>query len=146
MLLLGPILMASINISLRYMRKMHEYTTSTYSVLFSLAFYGILIATTEAEFTMFNTFDWHQHAILVFVSLAGGLGMLSKTKALQYEMAGRLGILVYFSIIFTFFFDLMFIGSHFHGEELIGVVIVLLANILSASMVFHKYFIKKENK
>jgi drug/metabolite transporter (DMT)-like permease len=145
MLILGPVLMASINISLRYMRKMHEYTTSTYSVLFSLVFYGTLIATTSAEFSMFRTFSGYEHLILIFISLAGGIGMLSKTKALQYEMAGRLGILVYFSIIFTYFFDMLFIGSEFHSDELQGVTIVLLANILSAFMVFHKYFIKKDH-
>eukprot|EP00347_Sterkiella_histriomuscorum_P021051 403335450 len=141
-LILGPLLMASINISLRYMRKMHEYTTSTYSVIFSLFFYGILIATTESELSMFRTFQGYEHLILIFISLAGGVGMLAKTKALQFEMAGRLGILVYFSIIFTYFFDMIFIGTEFHPEEMTGVVIILVANILSAYMVFHKHFIK----
>lgn len=145
MLILGPLLMASINISLRYMRRMHEYTTSTYSVLFSLVFYGGLIAVTDAEFSMFENFHGYEHLILIFVSLAGGIGMLSKTKALQYEMAGRLGILVYFSIIFTYFFDMIFIGTKFHPEEMTGVAIILVANILSAYMVFHTHFLKKSH-
>lgn len=93
---------------------------------------------------MTHTFSTAELFILVFVAFAGGLGMLFKTKALQYEMAGRLGILAYFSIIFTFFFDLIFIGTSFTKGEMIGVAIVFLANLISAISVFKKYFFKKK--
>ena len=63
---------------------------------------------------MLDTFNVHEMLILIFVSLAGGAGMLFKTKALQYEMAGRLSIICYFSVVFTFFFDLIFIGTNFN--------------------------------
>jgi len=114
MLVLGPMFMALTNICLRYMRSLHELTASTYSVVYSVVIYGFIISLTESnKITMFNTFSTGEIMILIFVSLAGGAGMLFKTKALQYEMAGRLGILCYFSILFTFLFDLIFIGTIF---------------------------------
>lgn len=57
-------------------------------------------------------------------------------------MAGRLGILCYFSIIFTFIFDLIFIGTVLTEGELYGVAIVFLANIISFVSVFKRNFMK----
>ena len=69
--------------------------------------------------------------------------MLLKTKAFQYEMAGRLSILAYFSVVFTFLFDYIFIGTEFTTEEAEGITIVFLANLISAAIVFKKNFLKK---
>lgn len=122
MLVLGPFLMAVTNICLRYMRSLHEYTASTYSVLYSIIIYGFILAFTESNnITMLNTFSLSEILILTLVALLGGAGMLFKTKALQYEMAGRLGILCYFSIVFTFLFDYVFIGSTLTTGEVYGV-------------------------
>lgn len=143
MLVLGPMLLALTNICLRYMRSLHELTASTYSVLYSIAIFGMIIAATkENQITMFTTFSYGEIFILVFCALAGGCGMLFKTKALQYEMAGRLGILCYFSIIFTFVFDLIFIGTVLSKGELYGVAIVFLANVISFVSVFKRNFMK----
>jgi drug/metabolite transporter (DMT)-like permease len=111
MCIMGPMLNATTNICLRHMRGLHEYTASTYSVLFSLIVYAILIMFTEEQITVGQTFVSYEFLILAFVAIAGGFGMLFKTKALQYEMAGRLGMLLYLSIIFTFLFDLFLIGT-----------------------------------
>ncbi|CDW87883.1 membrane protein [Stylonychia lemnae] len=146
MLILAPIFMASINVSLRHMRQLHELTASTYAVLFSIVFYSTLMSFTDNDFSMFDTFLVHEHFLLLFISLAGGTGMLLKTRALQHEMAGRLSILGYFSIVFTFFFDLIFIGTKFSIGEIYGILIVLAANVLSAYMVFHKNFLQKKDK
>jgi hypothetical protein len=81
MLVLGPILMAVTNILLRYMRSLHEYTASMYSVLTSVIVFSILIPSTGQEVTMMRTFTFSEFVILTFVSLAGGLGMLLKTKS-----------------------------------------------------------------
>ena len=43
MCIMGPFLMALTNVCLRYMKGLHEYTASTYSVLFSIAVYGICL-------------------------------------------------------------------------------------------------------
>lgn len=119
MLVMGPTLMAVTNICLRYMRQLHEYTASTYSVVYSITVYGMILAiSSEDKISMVNTFSAWEFIILTFVSLLGGAGMLFKTKALQFEMAGRLGILMYFSIIFTFLFDLIFIGTSFSSGEI----------------------------
>lgn len=57
-------------------------------------------------------------------------------------MAGRLSILAYLSVVFTFLFDYIFIGTEFTIEEAEGMAIVFLANLLSAVIVFKKNFIK----
>lgn len=141
MLVMGPTLMAVTNICLRYMRKLHEYTASTYSVLYSISVYGAILGFSESDkISMVHTFSTWEWFILIFVSLLGGAGMLFKTKALQFEMAGRLSILMYFSVIFTFFFDLIFIGTAFTTGEIQGISIVLAANLISAYSVFKKNF------
>ena len=143
MALLGPMLMATTNIALRHMRGLHEYTASTYSVLFSITVFGLMIPITGQSITVTRTFNAWEMLLLAFVSLAGGFGMIFKTKALQYEMAGRLGMLAYLSIIFTFFFDLVLIGTVFNSGEIQGILIIFSANLISAYMVFHRNFIKK---
>lgn len=57
-------------------------------------------------------------------------------------MAGRLSILAYLSVVFTFLFDYIFIGTEFTIEEAEGMAIVFLANLLSAVIVFKKNFNK----
>jgi hypothetical protein len=56
MALIGPILMATTNVMLRHMRGLHEYTASTYSVLFSIIVFGIIIPFTESGITVTKTF------------------------------------------------------------------------------------------
>ena len=85
---------------------------------------------------MIRTFSTFDFSILGFVSLAGGSAMLLKTKAFQFEMAARLSILSYFSVVFTFIFDFIFIGTAFTSDEAKGISIVFLANLLSAALVF----------
>ena len=124
------------------MKGLHEYTASTYSVLFSVSIFGLAMAASGTPVTVFNTFRGHEFALLVFVSLAGGIGMILKTKAFQYEKAGRLGMLTYLSIIFTLIFDLLLIGTKFSNGEVVGIVIIFSANLVSASIVFHTNFLK----
>lgn len=143
MCVLGPMLMATTNICLRHMKGLHEYTASTYSVLFSVIVFGLSFPVTGSNVTVFQTFSSLEFLLLTFVSLAGGAGMILKTKAFQYEKAGRLGMLSYLSIIFTFFFDLILIGTQFTAGEIEGILIILSANLISAYVVFHNNFIKK---
>lgn len=142
MCVLGPMLMATTNILLRHMKGLHEYTASTYSVLFSVVVFGISFPITGEKISVFESFAGYEFIILLFVALAGGAGMILKTKAFQYEKAGRLGMLSYLSIIFTFIFDLILIGTDFNAGEIEGILIIFTANAISAYTVFHENFIK----
>ncbi len=81
MCVLGPMLMAVTNILLRHMKGLHEYTASTYSVLFSVIIFGLSFPVTGEKISVFGTFAGYEFIILTFVSLAGGAGMILKTKA-----------------------------------------------------------------
>lgn len=142
MCMLGPMLMASTNILLRHMKGLHEYTASTYSVLFSVVIFGISFPFTGERISVFDSFAGYEFLILLLVSLAGGAGMILKTKAFQHEKAGRLSMLSYLSIIFTFTFDLILIGTDFNAGEIEGILIIFAANVISAYTVFHENFIK----
>ena len=111
MCVIGPMLMATTNICLRHMKGLHEYSASTYAVLFSVFFFGLSFPITGESISVFEIFSGYEFIILCFVSIAGGLSMILKTKAFQHEKAGRLGMLSYLSIIFTFTFDLILIGT-----------------------------------
>lgn len=41
MLVMAAILMATTNVLLRHMKKMHEYTLATYSVMAAIIFFGL---------------------------------------------------------------------------------------------------------
>ncbi len=62
--------------------------------------------------------------------------MVSKAKAMQYEMASRLSILNYLTVILVLIFDLLLIGTVFNGQEIIGISIVFLSNGLSAYSIY----------
>jgi hypothetical protein len=63
------------------MKGLHEYTASTYSVLLSVVVFGLSFPVTGTEVSVFNTFTSLEFLLLTFVSLAGGAGMILKTKA-----------------------------------------------------------------
>ena len=100
------------------MRVLHEFTTSTYSVIFSFTVFGFYLPLTGTPITAFSVFSCLENYLLVFISIAGGIAMILKTKAFQHEKAGRLMMLSYLSIIFTFLFDLVLIGTRFTAEEI----------------------------
>jgi len=116
--MLGPMLLATTKICLRQMRVLHEFTTSTYSVIFSFTVFGFYLPLTGTPITAFSVFSCLENYLLVFISIAGGIAMILKTKAFQHEKAGRLMMLSYLSIIFTFLFDLVLIGTRFTAEEI----------------------------
>lgn len=93
------------------MKGLHEYTSSTYAILFSITFFGASIPMTDAQITMFDTFSGNEYLIFMVVALGGGIGVLCKTKAFQYEKVGKLIMLSYLSILFTFLFDIILIGT-----------------------------------
>jgi len=50
---------------------------------------------------------------LIAVSILGSLTMITKAKAMQYELASRISILGYLSIIFMLIFDLILFNTVF---------------------------------
>ena len=135
---MGPLLISITNICLRYMRCLNEYTSPAYTVIFSVTILSFLIPVTDSQITITSEFNLIDYLILIFVSVAGGVGMIFKTKAMQYEMAGRLGMLWYLSIICSFMFDMLLIGNIFNMGAFKGILIILAANLISGYMVFKK--------
>jgi drug/metabolite transporter (DMT)-like permease len=81
MCIAGPMLMSITNICLRHMKGLHEYTASTYAVICSMVTLGIAVPASGSEITVFDLFAGHEYLILIFVSIAGGVSMILKTKA-----------------------------------------------------------------
>lgn len=139
-LMASPILMGLTNVLLRHMKKMHEYTSSTYSVIMAISLFGPCMFISDQPQMVPENFRFNDYIILIVVSLSGCLAMLCKAKAMQLEMASRLSILMYFSIIFTLVFDIILIGTVFNTQEIIGMTIVFSANALSIYMIFVKNY------
>lgn len=140
MCVLGPMLQATTNICLRHMKSLHELTASTYLSLTSTVVYGLCLPLSGSSIDAFNLFSGFEIFILIFVSLAGGIGMVLKTKAFKYEKAGRLSMLTYLTIVFTFILDLIFIGTTFNSGEADGILIILGANLISAYVVYREQY------
>jgi len=84
-------------------------------------------------------FEMTDYVILASGALFGNLAMVTKAKAMQYEMASRLSIMSYFSIVIVLFFDLFLFGTVFNLTEVMGIMIVFIANIFSAYAVYRVY-------
>ncbi len=82
MLVLAAILMATTNVLLRHMKKMHEYTLATYSVMASIIFFGLGIPISGDKEVLLSTFDSNDFTVMVVIAISGILGMICKTKAL----------------------------------------------------------------
>lgn len=141
MCVLGPMLQATTNICLRHMKGLHELTVSTYLSLTSTVVYGLCLPLSGSTITAFGLFSAFENFILIFVALAGGIGMVLKTKAFKYEKAGRLSMLTYLTIVFTFLLDLIFIGTSFNTGEAEGILIILGANLISAYVVYREQYV-----
>jgi len=76
---------------------------------------------------------------LASVSLFGALALVTKAKAMQYEMASRLSIMSYFSVVLVLLFDLFIIGTVFQSTEVMGIMIVFISNALSAYAIYKIY-------
>lgn len=114
LLICATLLMATTNIMLRKMKKMHEYCSATYTVLTSIPFFGLGMAFSDSEWVIADSFSSSDYIVTIFIALCGIFGLISKTKAMQYEMASRLSIVIYFSVIFQLIFDLVLIGTVFN--------------------------------
>jgi drug/metabolite transporter (DMT)-like permease len=124
------------NVLLRHMKMLHEYTSATYTVMTAVLLYGLQILLSGESLQIISTIDTLDCIILVSVSVFGGFAMVCKAKAMQYEMASRLSILNYLSVILILIFDLLLIGTVFNGQEVIGISIVFLSNGISAYSIY----------
>eukprot|EP00347_Sterkiella_histriomuscorum_P015516 403356734 len=140
LLVCAAMLMATTNIMLRHMKKMHEYCSATYAVLASIFFFGLGMPVSGSAWTIAQTFESSDYIILVFVAVCGIAGLICKTKAMQYEMASRLSIVIYFSVIFSLVFDLILIGTVFNSNEMYGMIVIFLANAISVYVIFSKFY------
>ncbi len=70
------------NVLLRHMKKMHEYTSSTYSVMLSITVFGTSMHISDAEKVIGKEFENADYVILVLVSLTSCISMLCKAKAM----------------------------------------------------------------
>ena len=138
--------MATTNILLRHMKKMHEYTSATYAVGTSIFFFGFGIPISGSKMIISAEFDSVDYTVMVFVALCGIAGLICKTKAMQLEMASRLSILIYFSVIFSLVFDLLLIGTVFNTNEIYGMIVIFMANALSVYVIFAKFYKKNDDK
>ena len=145
MLVAATLLMATTNIMLRKMKKMHEFCSATYTVMTSLVFFGIGIKLSSQPMTIADTFSPGDYTVMIFIAVCGILGLLCKTKAMQYEMASRLSILIYFNVIFSLVFDLILIGTVFRTSEVYGMLVIFLANAMSVYVIFSKFYTKQQD-
>lgn len=140
LLICATLLMATTNIMLRKMKKMHEYCSATYTVLTSIPFFGLGMTFSGSEWTIADSFSTSDYIVMTFIALCGISGLICKTKAMQYEMASRLSIVIYFSVIFQLVFDLALIGTVFNSGEIYGMIVIFLANALSVYVIFSKFY------
>lgn len=82
LLIAAAMMMATTNILLRHMKKMHEYTSATYAVIASIFFFGLGIPISDSKMTVGSTFDSGDYIIMILVALSGITGLICKTKAM----------------------------------------------------------------
>jgi drug/metabolite transporter (DMT)-like permease len=128
------------------MKKMHEYTSATYAVITSIFFFGLGIPISGSKTIISTEFDSADYIVMIFAALCGIAGLVCKTKAMQLEMASRLSILIYFSVIFSLVFDLLLIGTVFNSNEIYGMIVIFMANALSVYVIFAKFYKNTEDK
>ncbi len=88
-----------------------------YYIVTSIVALGIIIPFSGVEMTVYSTFSYFDYSLTILAAVCGGIGMLLKSKSFQFERFSRLSILMYLSVIFTFLFDLAFIGTEFTTRE-----------------------------
>ena len=68
--------------------------------------------------------------ILILVAILSIIGQIMRTRALQLEKAGKVSILNYTSIVFSYFFDNFLFQEKLHYLILIGSLLILLGALL----------------
>jgi len=108
-----PILIGFGTIQTRQMRNLHETTANFYSTGASLIIFGVILLFKSNGLTFLNSFSQNDYILLVLSSVMGVFVSLSKTIALQYGMASRVGIVGYLSIVVGLVIDVVFFKTIF---------------------------------
>lgn len=137
-LLCSPILIACGSIALRTLRSINEFATGTYISIFGTLIFGSTVALSDKGFLFYQYFSLSDYCVLVLIALFGSLSLIMRAKSAQYEMASRTSILCYLSIIIMFFFDVVLYNAVINVGSVNGVMIIAIANALSAYFVFRK--------
>ena len=98
---------AAVNLLLRNMRDMAEYTVSTYTIFTMLIVYLPILLTfyTFDIYYNFTSIDW---CLAVIVGFTSSSMNIVKIRSLKYEEPARLNILNYFQPIIQLFLDVLF--------------------------------------
>jgi drug/metabolite transporter (DMT)-like permease len=104
---------AAVNLLLRNMRDMAEYTVSTYTIFTMLIVYLPILLTfyTFDVYYNFTSIDW---CLAVIVGFTSSSMNIVKIRSLKYEEPARLNILNYFQPIIQLFLDVIFLLKPIH--------------------------------
>ncbi len=146
-MLFVPILHSSNAIVLRGMRDMNEYTIGSYVAFSMTIIYGPLIYFLGYGYSYLKdlqTFDW---LIFCTLGMTSSVLLVCRMKSFKYEEPARLAVLNYFQSIIQFFFDVVLLDTVFTYQQLLGIAIVIIANMSKWAFTLYKLHQKrKKNK
>ena len=135
---MSPIFLSLATVALRYQKELHAFTPAAYFISSGLVTFGIYLGAERHPMTMRQSFNILDYFIFVAVAALGVGGLITKTKALKHEKAARLSIIGFLQVVLMLFFDLFVVGTRFHIMEVVGMIIVLIANGLTAFSILRR--------
>ena len=133
LLLTIPINQCSIQLFLRNMRNLSEYTTTGWLIITMLVIFLPMSYLTQdpsqtglfSFMEPFTSVDW---ALGVAFGVTGVFSQTSRAKAVQYEEPAKLTVLNYFQSVIQLVMDVAALGTAFTGQQIVGVAVILGAN------------------
>ena len=130
LLILIPILSASVTLFISHLKSLSEITLGAYMTFSILVIYGPYIALWEptASFDILSSFTAMDYFLCLGLGLTSSIVQISKNKALQYEEPAKLSALMYFQSVIQLVLDVIFLGTVFTAQQAWGIGVILGAN------------------
>ena len=116
MLLVIPILSATISLSLRAMRDLSELTIGSLMTLSMLVFFGPLVYLMGDNFSFIYDFDALDWLICVGVGIVSSFVQICRIKAVKYAEPAKLAVVNYFQSVFQLIFDVLLLSTVFTAQ------------------------------
>lgn len=141
-----PFNQCALQLYLRSMRSLSEYSISAWMTIAMLAVFLPLCVLSKPDhepllyFTRdFNIADW---CICLAFGASGVFTQTTRARAVHYEESAKLTVLNYFQSVIQLAFDVLFLATPFTTQQILGVAIVIGANSVKWAFTIKRLFFK----
>eukprot|EP00347_Sterkiella_histriomuscorum_P012203 403369499 len=129
-----PLLSATNSINQRSMRELNDFTVGAYTNIALLTVFTPYIFIQGIGLDIMSKFEYYDYIQFMIMGFTSVSINISRRTAIRYEEPGKLSGINFFQSIIQLFIDVLFFGTLFIMQQVIGIIIIFAVNFVKMGL------------